>query len=456
MAQQENKDKASVEAIYQQLFRNYREVLRLNASAALDGRREAAFETFCRQGFPAFGSGTSEAYRHLDLSEALSVDYGMNLYRMGIPAHPGDVFRCDVPSLSTRLYFIVNDQYYPSKKPVTLPEGVLCGSLNTLLGEHPELGAKYYDRLRDDDGLAALNTAFVQDGFLLYVPAGVKLDKPLQLIQMFQGEIDILANRRLLVVLEAGASATLMVCDHAITSSRYLSNQVAEIHLGEGASLDYCELEMTHDKTVRLANTYVRQAAGSSLRMNAIGLENGLTRNNLTVSLCGRDARADLSGLNLLSRSQVADNHILVDHSVPGCHSNQLYKYILDDRAHGVFGGKVLVRPDAQQTESYQSNANLVTSDQARMNALPQLEIYADDVQCSHGSATGQLDANALFYMRQRGLDEDEARQLLKFAFTADVVERIAFPPLKDRIKMLVGKRFRGELAKCIDCKICP
>ncbi len=443
-----------VKEIYTNLFHNYREVLRMNASEAIDARRDEAFALFSEVGFP---SDKDEKYRYCNLDEALKVDYGMNLYRMGIPAHPDDVFRCDVPSLSTRLYFIVNDLFYPSKKAVSLPEGVLCGSLNTLLKEHPEIGS-FYDRLRgeDNDGLAAMNTAFVQDGFLLYVPKGVCIDKPLQLIQMFQGDIDILANRRLLIILEEGAEANLMVCDHAITSARYMSDQVTEIYVGKGANLQYYELEMTHDKTTRVANTYVSMSSDASLLMNSIGLENGLTRNNVYLRFEGRGASADLSGLELMSRNQFADNHVLVDHAVEGCSSNQLYKYVLDDAAHGVFGGKVLVRKGAQQTAAYQSNANMVGSQQARMHSLPQLEIYADDVKCSHGSATGHIDEDAMFYMRQRGLDEGEARMLLKFAFTSDVVERIHFTPLQDRIKMLIGKRFKGELSKCHDCKICP
>lgn len=450
--------------IYANLYRNYREVLRLNSAAVLDAARDEAFGCFERQGFP---TRQDESYRHCDLSEALSVDYGMNLYRLGIPAHPSDVFRCDVPSLSTRLYFIVNDLYYPNKKLVPLPDGVLCGSLNTLLQEHPEIGG-YYNRLCAQgcydakgkkyvrDSYAAMNTAFAQDGLLLYIPKGVRLDKPLQLVQMFHGEIDILATRRLLIILEDNASANLMVCDHAITGGKYFSNQVAEIYLGQGSHLEYYEIEMTHDNTARVANTFASLASDSSFVMNYIGLENGLTRNNVYLKMDGRGAEAELSGLNLLSRKQQADQHILVDHTVSGGSSNQLYKYVLDGASTGVFGGKVLIRENAQQTSAYQSNANLCLGDDSRMHSQPQLEIYADDVKCSHGSATGQMDENALFYMRQRGLDEEEAKRLLKFAFTADVVDRIPFKPLQDRVRMLIGKRFKGELSKCHECKICP
>lgn len=440
---------------YSHLFKNYREVLRLNAARALDGARDTAFARFESLGLP---NAKNEEYRYCDLIPALEVDYGMNLYRMGIPAHPGDVFRCDVPSMATRLFFIVNDLYYPHKKSLNLPEGVIYGSLNEQLKAHPDLLEKYYNHLcaQGEDAMAALNTAMVQDGFVLYIPAGVQVEHPLQLVQMFQGDIDIMATRRLLVVLEEGASAQLIVCDHAMSTARYFSNQVSEIFLGKGARLEYYEMEMTHDKTTRVCNTYISQEADSDLLMNNIGLENGLTRNNVELTFQAPGAKADLSGLSLLSRQQQSDNHVLVNHKAGGCNSNQIFKYVLDGAARGVFGGKVLVLPDAQQTVALQSNANLCTSKEARMHAMPQLEIYADDVTCSHGSATGQIDENALFYMRQRGLSEEGARMFLKFAFASDIVERIQLTPLQARVRMLINKRFRGELSQCADCNICP
>lgn len=440
---------------YSHLFRNYREVLRMYSSPLMDACRDEAFARFEQRGFP---STQQEAYRLCDLSEALGIDYGMNLYRLSVPAHPGDVFRCDVPTLATRLFFVVNDVYYPSKKQLQWPQGVLCGSLSELTRQHPALLERFYNRLAQEsqDGLAAMNTAFAQDGYLLYVPDNVHIDRPLQLIQLFQGEIDILANRRLLIVLGKNARVQLMVCDHAISYNRYFSNQVTEIFLDEQAHLEFYEMEMTHDNTNRVSNTFISQQSGSSLLMNSIGLENGLTRNNVYLRFEGKGAEANLSGLSLLSRSQAAHNHVVVDHAVGNCRSNQLFKYVLDDSSHGVFGGKVLVEKGADQTVALQSNANMCNTSKARMNAMPQLEIYADDVQCSHGSATGQIDENALFYMRQRGLSQDEAKQLLKYAFVGDVVERIQLSPLQDRIKVLIGKRFRGELSKCAECNICP
>ncbi len=441
---------------YSNLFKNYREVLRLNAARALDGARDQAFALFESLGLPG---PKDEDYRHCNLDPALEVDYGLNLYRMGIPAHPSEVFRCDVPTLSTRLFFVVNDLFYPNKKrPVSLPEGVLCGSLNQLLNEHPDLLEKYYNALaaQGKDALAALNTALVQDGFVLYVPAGVHIEQPLQLVQMFQGDIDIMATRRLLVILEEDASAQLIVCDHAMSKARYFSNQVSEIFLGKNANLSYYEMEMTHDGTTRVSNTFLSLGPDANLLMSNIGLENGLTRNNVFLQFDAPGAKVDLSGISLLSRRQQTDNHILVNHKSGGCQSNQIFKYVLDGNAQGVFEGKVLVQPDAQKTVALQSNANLCCSEQAHMYSQPQLEIYADDVTCNHGSATGQIDEAALFYMRQRGLSPEEARMFLKYAFAADVVDRIQLKPLQERVRMLIGKRFRGELSKCAQCDICP
>lgn len=442
------------ETTYINLFRNYREVLRQYSAPLMDAKREAAIGLFEKNGFPGPGD---EAYRQCQLNGLLEIDYGMNLYRMSAPAHPSKVFRCEVPSLSTKLFFVVNDVYYPDPKPQKLPQGVLLGSINSILRDHAELMAAYYDRLagQSTDAFAALNTAMAQDGFLLFVPAGVEIEQPLQLIQLFHGEIEQMANRRNLVILEDGASVKLMICDHSMTRNRCLSNQVTEVFVGEKARLEYYELEMTHPYNTRISNTFIDQHDSSSVFVNGITLNNGVTRNNLTLRMLGKHAESQLSGFCLLDQKQFADYHVSVEHVVPDCSSRQLYKYILDDESRGVFAGKVLVHPNAQKTSAYQSNANLCNSSRARMNALPQLEIYADDVKCSHGSATGRIDENALFYMRSRGLSEQESRMMLKFAFVADIIEGIQLIPLRNRIHNLVGKRFRKQMSACAGCDIC-
>ena len=206
---------------------------------------------------------------------------------------------------------------------------------------------------------------------------------------------------------------------------------------------------------VRFSHLYVKQEAGSNVLMNGMTLTNGITRNTTQVTLAGEQAEINLCGMAIADKDQHVDNHTFIDHAVPNCRSNELYKYVLDERATGAFAGLVLVRPDAQHTSSQQTNRNLCATREARMYTQPQLEIYADDVKCSHGATVGQLDESALFYMRQRGISEKEARLLLMFAFVNEVIDTIRLDALRDRLHYLVEKRFRGEIGKCQGCTMC-
>ena len=246
-----------------------------------------------------------------------------------------------------------------------------------------------------------------------------------------------------------------LVCDHAMDGVNFLATQVIEIFAGENAIFDFYELEETHTSTVRISNMYVRQEANSNVLLNGMTLHNGTTRNTTRVTLAGEHAELNLCGMAIADKNQHVDNHTTIDHAVPNCTSNELYKYVLDEQAVGAFAGLVLVRPDAQHTSSQQTNRNLCATRDAHMYTQPQLEIYADDVKCSHGATVGQLDESALFYMRQRGIPVREARLLLMFAFVNEVIDTIRLDALKDRLHLLVEKRFRGELNKCQGCAIC-
>ena len=235
----------------------------------------------------------------------------------------------------------------------------------------------------------------------------------------------------------------------------FLVTQVAEVYVGKNAQLDLYELEETHNNTVRVSNMFVNQEADSRLLLNNMTLHNGTTRNTTRVTLSGKGADTNVCGMAIADKSQHVDNNTFIDHAVADCTSNELFKYVLDDSAVGAFAGTILVRPDAQRTSSQQTNRNLCVTRNARMYTQPQLEIYADDVRCSHGATVGQLDENALFYMRARGIAEKEARLLLMFAFVNEVIDTVRLDALKDRLHLLVEKRFRGELNKCQGCAIC-
>lgn len=453
---------------YIDLFSQCEAMICRHSCEVMNAPRAAAFADFERLGFP---TRKDERYKYTDVSRLFEPDYGLNLNRLDIPVNPYDVFKCDVPNMSTSLYFVVNDAFYAATTPPSatsgsplagrgsspLPEGVIFGSLRQLATEHPELVKKYYGKLADTskDGVTALNTALAQDGVLLYIPRNVVVERPIQLVNILRSDVNLMVNRRVLIVLEDGAQARLLVCDHAMDAVNFLATQVVEVFVGRDAVLDLYELEETHTSTVRVSSMYVRQDSGSNVLLNGMTLTGGTTRNTVNVTLAGENAEINLCGMAIADKNQHVDTHTVIDHAVSRCTSNELFKYVLDDQATGAFAGLVLVRPGAQHTNSQQTNRNLCATREARMYTQPQLEIYADDVKCSHGATVGQLDDAALFYMRQRGIPMHEARLLLMFAFVNEVIDTIRLDALRDRLHLLVEKRFRGELNKCQGCAIC-
>ena len=440
---------------YIDLFAQCEDLVCRESSGVMNAPRAAALADFERLGFP---SSRAEDYRYTDVSRSFAPDYGMNLKRVKIPVNPQDVFHCDVPNLSTSLYFVVNDSFYHQALPKAhLPEGVYVGSLKDFSNERPEVVSRYYGKLvtSSKNGIVALNTMFAQDGFVVYVPQGVAVERPIQLVNIFRSDVDLMANRRVLVIMEPRSEAKLLVCDHSIDTVRFLANQVIEVFVGEGASFDYYDLEESSDTTTRFSSLFVKQEAESNVVINGITLTNGLTRNDYQVELLDERAETTLCGMSILDKEQHVDTYTHITHAVPRCKSNELFKNVLNDQAVGAFSGRILVKEGADKTEAYQSNRNLCATREARMYSKPQLEIYADDVKCSHGMTTGQLDEEAIFYMRSRGISLDEARMLLSVAFTSDVIDHVRVEALRDRLHRLVEKRFRGELAKCAGCRIC-
>ena len=437
---------------YLDLFNTERTVLDGHSPAAMNARREAAAAAFSRLGFP---TKRVERYRYTDVAAAFAPNYGLNLSRLRIPANPYEAFRCDVPNLSTSVYFVVNDSFYTDALPrVTLPEGVV---VNALGKADSSLWESRYTALADveTDAITALNTMLAQDGLLIYVPAHTRVSRPIQIVNIMRSAVPLMANRRVMVVAEAGADVRLLFCDHAADDRDFLATQVMEVFVGEGANVEVYELEESNATCHRFANLYADVAAGGHLTHATLTLTNGLTRNQTDVRLSGEGAQARLYGCAVTDGQQHVDNNTLIDHRAPACTSRELYKYVVDERSTGAFAGRVLVRQEAQQTDSQETNANLVCTPEARMWTQPMLEIYADDVKCSHGSTVGQLNDAALFYMQQRGISNDEARLLLKQAFASEVINQITLEPLRDRLHHLVEKRFRGELTHCRDCHLC-
>ncbi|NDV47499.1 Fe-S cluster assembly protein SufD [Paludibacter sp. 221] len=439
---------------YIDLYKQHSPSIKKHSAEVMNRYRDSSFELFAKLGFP---TPRMEDYLYSDLREPLAVDYGLNINRIAIPVDPYEAFKCDVPGISSHLYFVVNDMFFPAKNSVPLPEGVIIGSLKDMAGKHPALVEKYYAKLSSEkeDGLIAFNGAFAQDGFFIYVPKGVMLEKPVQIVNIMRSDVDFMANSHNLVVLEEGAKAKLLVCDHTMDNVRFLANRVTEVFVAERASYEHYKLENTHNRNTNLSTLLIEQKESSNVLTNIVTLHNGITRNTIEIALNGEHCETLLCGMVVSDKNQQVDNFTSVRHNKPNCHSNELFKYVLDDESQCGFTGQLVVAKDAQKTQAYQTNKNLLLNNNARIRTKPQLEIYADDVKCSHGATIGQLDQEALFYLRSRGISGKEARLLLMFAFMADIIGNINIDVLQDRIKMMVEKRLRGEQSKCEGCVVC-
>ena len=446
----------SVEKSYIDIFSQNRALVDKGSAGIMNSLRDRALNCLAQYGLP---HNKLEEYLHTDVSKWFEPDWGMNLARLDMPVDFAQAFKCSVPNLSTQLYFLANDAFASSETAAkaVLPEGVFAGSLKEAALIHPELVQEFYGRIADIDkpGIAAINTLFAQDGFLLYVPDGVVIEKPLQLITLLSSAVDLMVNRRILVVLGRAAQAKLLLCDHALAANNYLTTQVIEVFAGRDSAFELYDLEETHTANLRASELYISQSAGSRVAVDNLTLYNGQTRNTVCVTFDGPGAELSLNGVAVTDKSQHVDNFTFVDHRSADCTSSELFKYVLDESSTGAFAGKVLVREGAQHTSSQQTNRNICLTREARMFTQPQLEIYADDVKCSHGATVGQLDERALFYMRQRGIPEQEARMMLMLAFVGEVIGKVELEPLRDRLYRLVEKRFRGQLTQCEGCRAC-
>ena len=440
---------------YIDLYNETQGMIKQHSCDVLNKVRDKAFEDFKRQGFP---TKKMERYKYTDISKLFAPDYGLNLQRLKMPINPYEEFKCDVPDLNTSLYFVVNDQFYTDQLPKPqLNDGIVVDSFLNALKTHSEIITKHYAKLADTakDALTAFNTMLAQDGLFVYVPKDVKADRTIQVINILRSDVNLMLNRRILIVLEDGAELSMLFCDDSADDRKFLATQVIEAYVGNNAKLELNCLEETHLKNVRISNVYIDQQKNSRVSHNIITIHNGVTRNKLDLTFSGEGSECFLNGCVVADKHQHVDNNTVINHSVGNCTSNQLYKYVLDDHAVGAFAGLVYVAKDAQKTLSHEVNQNLCASSTAHMYTQPMLEIYADDVQCNHGSTVGQLNNAALFYMQQRGIDKREAKLLLEFAFVNEVIDKMELVPLRDRLHHLVEKRFRGELDKCRGCQLC-
>ena len=404
--------------------------------------RRQAIERFAKTGFPL---RHDEAWKYTNVTSIIGQIFT-----------PADAERSQlseqqivpflIPGLEThRLVFV--DGHFEADLSSFPRAGAQVSTLALQLKENPEAVKPY---LADPDesgkGFQALNAAYIADGAFVQIPAGMQMEQPIHLLFIASGgETPVMANSRNLIL--AGKESRVTLIEHyvGLGEGRYLNNMVTEVIAAEGATVEHYSLLQEGRRGFHIEARKVRQERNSRYHACSIALGSALARNEISVRQEAEGAETRLQGLCFLSGRQHLDNHIQVDHTRPGGISDQFYKGVLSDAARSVFSSRVVVHPGAQATDAHQLTKNLLLSDQAEVDARPQLEIHADDVKCSHGAAVGQLNEDALFYLRSRGIDEAESRHLLVQAFLGEVLERISLDSLREAIEKLLQRLVRGD-----------
>ncbi len=438
-------------SLYQESLSDLNKVV----STDISDQRDSAIRIFEDKGIP---SRKVESYKYTNLGSQFENDYSFDFKHEVFSKNLSEVFNCNVHELEATTIYLINGWYYRQNQlPTALPEGVLIGSLASYSKSHPHLFEEHYNKYAKNDlhSLVALNTAFAQDGFFIYIPKGVVIEKPIQVVNIMQSDDDLMTFPRNLIIVEENAQAKVLVCEHTLSNNKFLLNGVTEAYVGENAVFDIYNIQNQHNLTTNISSIFIKQKEHSSVLTHNLTLHTGITRNNIYVHMDDEHCESHVYGLFISDKSQHVDNYTYIDHAKPNCYSEELFKGVLDDSATGAFAGKIMVRKDAQKTSAFQRNDNLLLTDSAKMNTKPMLEIYADDVKCSHGATVGQLDQKSMFYLRSRGINKDEARILLMYAFAYEAVEKIRVEALREQIRDLVEHVFRGELNKCHSCVLC-
>ncbi len=435
-----------------QAFEDNKNLLSEISNQHIGNLRVEAIKYFAAQGFPKV---KDEEWKNTDISESINQNFNVLLDVEDEPIDVLKLFKCEINNFETYLFSLFNGWYVYKNKIIThFSNGVIVGSLAEAIKTHSHIVNEHFGKYADCklNGLISLNTAFSQDGVFIYVPDNTKVEMPFQLVNLVDYDENIFVNTRNLIILGKNSSIKLIHCDDSIRHSRHFINTVSEIFMDENSEIDYYKLQNKDSESSLINSAFFHQKNNSRLLSNIITLNGGVIRNNSYVDINGKGCQSDLYGLYLLDKKQHVDNQVFIDHKVSNSGSFELYKGIIDDEASAVFNGHIIVRPDAQKTTAYQTNRNILLTDQAKVNTKPFLEISADDVKCSHGASVGQLDNEAMFYLRSRGLCERNAKMLLMYAFAAEVVKQIKIEALRERIDNMVMKRLKGELSICDQC----
>ncbi|CAA0216057.1 Fe-S cluster assembly protein SufD [Tenacibaculum maritimum] len=401
--------------------------------------RTIALQNFEKLGFP---TKKLEAWKYTSLNAVLNEDYSF-FPNKEVTVDLADVKKYFIHDIDTYKIVFIDGKYSSFLSDTTHDGKDICLMSSALSkSKYKAIIEKYFNKVAKQDNLTSLNTAFVSEGAYIYIPRNVEVEKPIQIINFTTGsEEAIMTQPRNLIVVEENAHVQIIERHQSLTENVVLTNVVTEVFAAKNATVDYYKIQNDHIKASLVDNTYIEQQSNSVVSVHTFSFGGNITRNNLNFYQKGERIDSILKGITILEGKQHVDHHTLVHHIEPNCESHQDYKGIYGERSTGVFNGKVIVEKEAQKTNAYQQNNNVLISDKSTINAKPQLEIFADDVKCSHGCTIGQLDDQALFYMQQRGVPKKEAEALLMYAFANTVLESVKIPEVKQRINKLIANK---------------
>ena len=424
-------------------FMAFEEKLDLNTD--IHNIRSKSFDYFEKNGFP---TKKNEAWKYTSLEKLLKNDYRI-FPKKDISIELKDVKKYFLYDLDTYKIVFIDGIYSPFLSDTThdgLDVCLLSAALNK--PKYKKVIKKYFNKIvNKNDSLTSLNTSFTKEGAYIFIPKTVISEKPIQIIHFSTGKQGkMLLQPRNLIIVEENAQVQIIERHQSLKSFQILTNSVTEIFSNKGSSVDYYKIQNDYEDCSLIDNTYISQDRDSNVKVHTFSLGGKLIRNNLNFFQNGENIQSTMKGITIIGDRQHVDHYTLVHHSKPNCNSFQEYKGIFSDRSVGVFNGKILVDKIAQKTNAFQQNNNILIDDNATINSKPQLEIFADDVKCSHGCTIGQLDNSALFYLRSRGIPLKEAKALLTYAFANNVLESVQIPELKNRINSLIAKKIGVNL----------
>ncbi len=394
----------------------------------------------------AFPSKNEEAWRKTDIRPILR-----HRYKKGQPVkvsqHTVEMYR--ITDFDTDTLVFINGHFSTEHSTVQPNQkGFFAGSAKVAKNKFPDTFKTHFSKagFEDDNLFSAINTAFAEDGFCILLPQNFIAEKPIRILNFTDGDDQKIINQtRNLIIAGKNSQANIICSYHSLSTNYTLNNVTTEIFVEQNANLNFSVFQGEGDDAFHISNTQITQQKNSVYTENRTTLCGAIVRNAISVKLAGEYAETTLNGLYMPDREQHFDNHIFIKHEAPHCKSTQLYKGILDNKAKAIFTGKVFVGKKAEKTDAVQANKNLLLSNYAKAFSRPQLEIYTDDVSCAHGSTTGQLDKEAIYYIRTRGIGEKQAQVLMTYAFASEVINKIKSQPYKEYIDYLVDMRLKGE-----------